>query len=510
MRATRLVGRRHEGVHAEEAVRHALVAMQLDRHVETVQTARVRLAFVAQWVVLAGQHQRGRQAAEVGGVQRRGERVARVAVGPEVALPEERHVLGGEQVPGREVAVGLRILPGVGDGVHEHLRREGRPRGAGSQRDGGREVPAGRVAGDGEAARFPAERTGVLGEPGDRRLAVIERGREGVLRREAVVEADDERAGRVRESSADPVVGVDPHEHPAAAVEVRDHRQRVGVGARRVAASPQGSGVGVELAVLDARHGLGRAGAGFGEDDHVLAQLVQRLVAERRQVEARGRVEVGLQRGVERHQPSAQSCSSARDGLVGALEDAPVPGVQLEVGRAGELGGRPPEGGRPVLVVRAPEEPRRWCGRSGGGDHSGSDVDGRAVEGEHGALHPVVGPDAAPSGSGCRASRRAGTMVSGVMRSMICSPTSGVCHCVASSCHWNRGGSPRRRRRPRCARAPDGSSRRAGSGVRPSRARRGRRARRSPRARRRASRRTPPSCTRSRPAAATRTQGDLD
>ena len=92
------------------------------------------------------------------------------------------------------------------------------------------EVAAGRVAGDGEAARVGAEQRGVRVRPAGGGERVVGGGREASLGREAVADVEDDGARGVRERPADAVVRVDRAEQPAAAVEVDDERQRVSPG----------------------------------------------------------------------------------------------------------------------------------------------------------------------------------------------------------------------------------------------------------------------------------------
>ena len=68
----------------------------------------------------------------------------------------------------------------------------------------------------------------VLGHPAERRPDVVRGLGKPVLRRLAVVDADDDAAGPLAERAADTVVGVDAEHHVAAAVEVDVDRQRLG------------------------------------------------------------------------------------------------------------------------------------------------------------------------------------------------------------------------------------------------------------------------------------------
>ena len=92
-----------------------------------------------------------------------------------------------------------------------------------------REVAAGAVAVDVRRTAAPAQLGTSVVERGEHRVDVVRRGREPVLGREPVVDAQDRHAQPVRESPARPVVHLHVVEDEAAAVQV--HQQaRVGPG----------------------------------------------------------------------------------------------------------------------------------------------------------------------------------------------------------------------------------------------------------------------------------------
>ncbi len=123
----------------------------------------------------------------------------------------------------------------VDRGIDQELIRD--PRAApvaGEQAGDRREVAAGAVAADGEPRRIDPERRALPGDPGGRGEAILDRGREFVLGRQAVVDRDDGAAGGIGEMAAERVVRFDIADDPAAAVEIDQHRQvrrRRGAGA---------------------------------------------------------------------------------------------------------------------------------------------------------------------------------------------------------------------------------------------------------------------------------------
>ena len=111
-----------------------------------------------------------------------------------------------------------------------------------------REVGAGAVAHHADASRVDPEVASLLDEPVQRRHAVDEGGREGVLRRAPVVHGQHGAAGAVGQATALGVVGLEVAEDEPAAVQVDQRRQRlVRVGpdrAQQPARHPTGVDVG--------------------------------------------------------------------------------------------------------------------------------------------------------------------------------------------------------------------------------------------------------------------------
>ena len=227
---------------------------------------------------------------------------------PEHLVAVEEVALVGHVVADREI--------GRRDRVDEQLEADDRLAGVAQVlADDGREVAAGRVAGDGEATGVGAEQRGVSVRPARRGERVVRGGRKTRLGRTAVADVEDDGTGGVRERPADRVVGLDRAEQPAAPVEVDDER-------------PQ---------FLARAGGPVRAGGdrAAGDGDHMLGDGVDGLARsepgeERLEVGARlgDRQEVGIQapgqldviqqlpgNGVERHlvNPPVGGSMRARD-----------------------------------------------------------------------------------------------------------------------------------------------------------------------------------------------------
>ena len=95
---------------------------------------------------------------------------------------------------------------------------------AGDEADHRGEIAAGAVAANGKARRVDAERGAVCRNPFGRGDAVLDRGREFVLGRQAVIDRDDRAAGGIGQMAAHRVVAFEIADDPAAAVE-KDQRR---------------------------------------------------------------------------------------------------------------------------------------------------------------------------------------------------------------------------------------------------------------------------------------------
>ena len=91
------------------------------------------------------------------------------------------------------------------------------------QRDRGGEIAAGTVTADHQSARVGDHLRRVSGQPSGRGKAVLDRRWELRLRREPVLDRDDDASRRVGEASADLVAEFDAAQEPAPAVEVDQH-----------------------------------------------------------------------------------------------------------------------------------------------------------------------------------------------------------------------------------------------------------------------------------------------
>ncbi len=90
----------------------------------------------------------------------------------------------------------------------------------GNLRHDGCEIATGGVSADRNVGRIDAEFGGVLLDPDERAVSVIDRAGEFGFRRQAVFHRRDAEAARVGEHAAQPVVGGDVADHPATAVKI--------------------------------------------------------------------------------------------------------------------------------------------------------------------------------------------------------------------------------------------------------------------------------------------------
>jgi hypothetical protein len=207
-----------------------------------------------------------------------------------VAVKKERIVRGTHRLIVGEL---------VGIGVNEKLADQRRAVGAGEQSHSRGQVRTGAVATDREAGWVRADLVRVLGDPAHRRVAVVDRRREGMLRCQPVANHDDQRAGRVGQAPADAIGGVDGAQDPAATEEVEQRGQRPLAGGpvqpqRELAARPGNRQVGhlidgLRLAPALPDRGKIR-GPGFGERHGVQRRniVALTLVADRLQLRVEG------------------------------------------------------------------------------------------------------------------------------------------------------------------------------------------------------------------------------
>lgn len=219
----------------------------------------VGLTLVAQRIVLGSEDDGGRQAREVGGLQRRRVDVGAGAGVGGVVVPEPDHRVAREQqlVGGVDVAGGVDV--GVGDGVDEHLQGDGRATlGVGPLRDDGREVPTGAVPGHDQRHAGSGQVGQAVGDPAQRGPGVVRRGRVRVLRGQPVVDQHHHGVRPDREGAAERVGLLDVADHPTAAVVVDDHCARGALGDQHPHGERAAVGGGDGLVV---HGGDGRAGA---------------------------------------------------------------------------------------------------------------------------------------------------------------------------------------------------------------------------------------------------------
>src|SRR5690348_9888255 len=215
-----LGGQAAQAGEVEEAVRHADVLGEPDRHPGGPEGSGIADPAVAQRIVLADLDQGRGQLAVVLGEHGGQPDIARIGVG-QVVLTVGVHLQRGQE---RRVRGGRRFHRHVGGRVDQHLVADGGAAAVtGQQADYGREVAAGALPHDAQRTVRP-ERSGVLRGPQHGRVAVVDGGREPVARREAVVHRHHDRVDVPGDLAAEPVTHAQLAEDEAAAVEVDDQR----------------------------------------------------------------------------------------------------------------------------------------------------------------------------------------------------------------------------------------------------------------------------------------------
>ena len=159
---------------------------------------------------------------------------ARVVFCPGIAAGEPAHHRGGEEEAVAERPEALVVRQRSGDRVDRHLRQDRDGGGLGAQRrgDDDRQVAAGAVAHRHEAGDLEAQFGGAAGDPPRGRLAIVGRGGEGVLGREAVIDRDHRQPGLGGDLAAEAGVGIEVADDEPAAVEEHDRRPRAALGLR--------------------------------------------------------------------------------------------------------------------------------------------------------------------------------------------------------------------------------------------------------------------------------------
>ena len=138
-----------------------------------------------------------------------------------VVVEEPFHGGGVQAVAVLVAAIGLGAGHGIGHGVGQELQAQlGAAMVAGPDRGGGRQVAAGAVAADRQAARVDADRRAVGRDPLQGGHDVVERARKACLGGQAIVDGEDRDAGFDGELGAQRVVAVEVAEHPAATMGV--------------------------------------------------------------------------------------------------------------------------------------------------------------------------------------------------------------------------------------------------------------------------------------------------
>src|SRR5438132_2886999 len=216
-------------------------------------------------------------ALEAGRTQRRGSQIGLVRVALQILLHVPEDPIARDHVAVRQLAVRARLQREVDGGIDEHLtRRRGHPAGSSELRDDGRQIPARRIAGHGDASDIDADVAALRPGPAIRRQAVLDRGRELVLGRQPIVDGHDEHTRVLGQPRAEAVMRLEIALNPAAAVEVRDGGLRRLRGARGVDARGNLARGPGNTNVLDTRQR--RRGPVHQRHHHaeLLAQLGQR------------------------------------------------------------------------------------------------------------------------------------------------------------------------------------------------------------------------------------------
>lgn len=219
---------------------HPGLAAVPDRNARFGKPGSICVALIPKGVVLRGDDNRGRQPAEVCGIQRAGPGGGAPGRVRDPLLGPPRDIVG-RQAPTR----GLRRRAGTGEcqigvGVQQDLGGRQRSAFIAQAQAGQRgKVPAGTVTHDEGRAFEPDTGTSTAGCPPDGIHAVIDSSRPRVLRSPAEVDAQHGHAGPHGQSAACPIVRLQIADRPHPSM--KEHHQRPERRRRPVEAGPQGS-----------------------------------------------------------------------------------------------------------------------------------------------------------------------------------------------------------------------------------------------------------------------------
>ena len=139
-----------------------------------------------------------------------------------IAKPAD-HIMRAQAV-GFRFAVRRMAHAKIGGGIDQHLAREFHPGIAGMQRNDRGEIAASAVAAHRKAGGIDSDVAGMARDPFRSGDGIVDRGREFMFRREAIVDRDHDHLTFVGERAADHVVGFEIADHPSAAV--KEHKAR--------------------------------------------------------------------------------------------------------------------------------------------------------------------------------------------------------------------------------------------------------------------------------------------
>ncbi|MNE27717.1 hypothetical protein D3C80_1211360 [compost metagenome] len=250
---------------------HAAGALQAHRHAGGQQALGEGLALVAQRVELGAEQGGRRQLRQIGGEQRRGQRLLGLLRALQVLRAEPLHHRPAEEVAVGEGGVGGAGTAQVGDRVEQALVGDARAallRGLAAGGDG--QVGPGAVAGHGQASGVDLQFGAAPGQIVQGVEGVQRGGRVARFGRAAVVHRHHRRTAEQGQAAAQLVMAVEVAEDEAAAVE-EHHERQAGLRLRPVQARRQRAGgtgdaqlahLGQGCRRAQRRHGAGLAHGG--------------------------------------------------------------------------------------------------------------------------------------------------------------------------------------------------------------------------------------------------------
>ena len=186
--------------HAHETVNQPLVAFVFDRDSRLTEFVRVGRAFIAERIKLGGVDGCWHKPLQPLGPQRGRERVFTIRLVAQIMIPEPSHHLRRQEIPSGIRFVRRQIKSVIRHRIQQQLMHERwRPTFLHHQRHSGGEIRARAFTTNRDARRVAVKGRGIQRDPSGRGVAIVQRYRKFVFRREAILDRNGHTAREIGE-----------------------------------------------------------------------------------------------------------------------------------------------------------------------------------------------------------------------------------------------------------------------------------------------------------------------